>query len=438
METQKKRRKVVVIGGGFAGLATVNAMKGANLDITVIDKSNHHLFQPLLYQVATAALSPGDIAAPIRAIFGNNKNIRVILGEVNNIDTEAKKLHLVNETEIPFDQLVIAPGAQYNYFGNKHWKENAPSLKTISDALKIRERILLSLEQAEQLDDPEKRRPYLTYVIIGGGPTGVETAGAIAEIAGISMRRNYRNIKEKDINIYLVEAAPGILNGFSDPLGDKGQKMLEKLGVKVLLNSPVARIEKDEVFLKVGSIKAANIIWAAGIKAPALLNDLKAEKDNLGRIYVKEDLSVPGFPDVYVIGDSANFKDEMGKPLPALASVAKQQGQYLGELLSTDPWQVNHNRPFKYLSKGTMATVGRAKAVVQFRGLKVSGFFAWVLWCTVHLLLLVGFRNRWRVFSEWIWNYFTFKRGVQLITDRTNCHNCSPSPAIKSGRRTHS
>ncbi len=426
-----------MIGGGFAGLATVNAMKGANLDITVIDKSNHHLFQPLLYQVATAALSPGDIAAPIRAIFGNNKNIRVIMGEVSKIDPEAKKLHLVNETEIPFDQLVIAPGAQYNYFGNEHWKEHAPGLKTISDALKIRERILLSLEQAEQLDDPEKRRPYLTYIIIGGGPTGVETAGAIAEIAGISMRRNYRNIKEKDINIYLVEAAPGILNGFSDPLGDKGQKMLEKLGVKVLLNSPVERIEKDEVFLKVGSIKAVNIIWAAGIKAPGLLNDLKAEKDNLGRIFVNEDLSVPGFPDVYVLGDSAHFKDEKGKPLPALASVAKQQGDYLGELLGTGPSKLNFKRPFKYLSKGTMATVGRAKAVVQFRGLKVSGFFAWVLWCTVHLLLLVGFRNRWRVFSEWIWNYFTFKRGVQLITDRSNCHNCKPSTLIKSDWIAH-
>lgn len=437
MESEREIRKIVVIGGGFAGLATVNAMKGANVDITVIDKSNHHLFQPLLYQVATAALSPGDIAAPIRAIFGKNKKIRVLLGEVNKIDTEAKKLHLVNLTEMPYDQLVIAPGAQYNYFGNDHWKEHAPSLKTISDALKIRERILLSLEQAEQFEDVEKRRPYLTYVIIGGGPTGVETAGAIAEIAGISMRRNYRNIQEKDIKIYLVEAAPAILNGFSEPLGERGQKMLEKLGVKVLLNSPVARIEKDEVFLKVGSIKAANIIWAAGIKAPALLKDLKAEKDNLGRIFVKQDLSVPGIPDVYVLGDSAHFKDETGKPLPALASVAKQQGNYLGKLLSADSSEIETQKPFRYLDKGSMATVGRAKAVAQFKGIKASGFFAWILWCTVHILLLVGFRNRWRVFSEWIWNYFTFKRGVQLITDRTNCHNCAPNPAVKVRQVTH-
>ena len=282
------------------------------------------------------------------------------------------------------------------------------------------------------MDGPEKRRPYLTYVIIGGGPTGVETAGAIAEIAGISMRRNYRNIKEKDINIYLVEAAPGILNGFSDPLGDKGQKMLEKLGVKVLLNSPVTQIEKDEVFLKVGSIKAANIIWAAGIKAPALLNDLKAEKDNLGRIYVNTNLSVPGIPDVYVLGDSAHFKDETGNPLPALASVAKQQGKYLGKLLAKDPLKIKNQKPFRYTNKGTMATVGRAKAVAEFRGIKASGFIAWVLWCTVHILLLVGFRNRWRVFSEWVWNYFTFKRGVQLITDRSNCHNCTPDILLAS------
>lgn len=437
METVKKRRKVVVIGGGFAGLATVNAMKGANVDITVIDKSNHHLFQPLLYQVATAALSPGDIAAPIRDIFGNNKNIQVILGEVSKIDGEAKTLLMVNKTEIPFDQLVIAPGAQYNYFGNEHWKEHAPSLKTISDALNIRERILLSLEQAEQLEDEEKRKPYLTYVIIGGGPTGVETAGAIAEIAGISMRRNYRNIEEKDIKIYLVEAAPAILNGFSDPLGVKGQKMLEKLGVKVLLNSPVERIEKEEVFLKVGSIKAANIIWAAGIKAPALLNDLKAKKDNLGRIFVKQDLSVPGFPDVYVLGDSAHFKDESGKSLPSLASVAKQQGHYLGKLLAADPAEIKAQKPFRYLNKGSMATVGRAKAVAQYKEIKASGFFAWILWCTVHILLLVGFRNRWRVFSEWVWNYFTFKRSVQLITDRTNCHNCAPNTAIKSSQASH-
>lgn len=424
MET--KRRKVVIIGGGFAGIAAANELKNADVDITIIDKSNHYLFQPLLYQVATAALSPGDIAAPIRAILGKNSKARVLLGEVKGINKEEKFLSLVNGNEIPFDQLILAPGAQYNYFGNDAWKEFAPSLKTIGDALNIRERILLSLEEAEQLEDPALRQANLTYVIIGGGPTGAEMAGAIAEIAGRSMRKSYKNVEEKDIRIYLVEAAPEILNGFPASLSKKGRKMLEKLGVRVLRNTPVVKIEKNRVHLKVGSIKSSNIIWAAGIKASPLLDSLHAEQDRSGRVLVNKDLSIPGFPDIFVLGDAAHLKDETGQPLPALASVARQQGKFLGKLLVKNPESCKQRPQFRYSNKGTMATIGRAKAVADIKGLKFSGFFAWVLWSTVHILLLIGFRNRLRVFVEWVWNYFTQKRGVQLITDRSGCNQCNP------------
>ena len=426
-----KPRKIVIIGGGFAGISVANQLKNSDAEITIIDRSNHHLFQPLLYQVATAALSPGDIAAPIRVIFGKDRNIKVLLGEVSRIETKEKQLSLINGNKVSFDQLVLAPGAQDNYFGHEDWKQYASGLKTLGDALQIRERILLSLEEAEQLEDPDERQPFLTYVIIGGGPTGVETAGAIAEIARTSMRRNFRNIQEKEVKVYLVEAAPDILNGFAEPLNAKARKMLEKLGVKVLVDTPVTHIEKDLVHLKVGHIRTPNIIWAAGIKASSLLDSLQVEQDRMGRVMVNADLSVPGYPDIFVLGDSAHLKDETGEPLPAMASVAKQQGQFLGKLLAIEPVSSRGKPVFRYRNKGIMATVGRAKAVAEYKNFKFSGSFAWFLWSAVHILLLIGFRNRMRVFSEWIWNYFTFKRGVQLITDRTDCHNCAPDPVKK-------
>ena len=429
-------RKIVIIGGGFAGLSVANELKNSYAEITIIDRSNHHLFQPLLYQVATAALSPGDIAAPIRAIFGKDQNVKVLLGEVCRIQAEEKQLTLINGNKMYFDQLVVAPGAQDNYFGHEDWKQYTSGLKTLGDALQIRERILLSLEEAEQLENPDERQPFLTYVIIGGGPTGVETAGAIAEIARTSMRRNFRNIDEKEVKVYLMEAAPDILNGFAEPLNAEARRMLEKLGVKVLLDSPVTHIEKDLVYLKVGHIKSPNIIWAAGIKASSLLDSLQVEQDRIGRVMVNADLSVPGHPDIFVLGDSAHLEDGTGMPLPSMASVAKQQGQFVGRLLAAEPFSSREKPVFRYRNRGIMATVGRAKAVAEFRGFKFSGFFAWFLWSAVHILLLIGFRNRMRVFSEWIWNYFTFKRGVQLITDRTDCHNCAPDPAKKTARFT--
>ncbi|HET8838558.1 MAG TPA: NAD(P)/FAD-dependent oxidoreductase [Flavobacteriaceae bacterium] len=421
-----KRKQVVIVGGGFAGIAAAKELKNSNVDVTLIDKSNHFLFQPLLYQVATAALSPGDIALPIRGIFGKNSNVRVLLGEVEKIFPEKKCLKLIRGRKIFYDNLILAPGAQYNYFGNEHWKEFAPSLKTISDALQIRERILLSLEEAEQMKNPTLRKAHLTYVIIGGGPTGVEMAGAIAEIAGRSMRKAYKNIKEEDVRVFLVEASPQILNGFPKPLPKDGQQMLEKLGVKVLRDTPVVKIEKNKVHLKVGSIQSSNIIWAAGVKASPLLDLLNVPQDRAGRVIVNRDLSVPDFPDIFVLGDAASLEDKNGKPLPALASVASQQGKFVGRLLTKKSFFQKSRPQFQYTNKGTMATIGRAKAVADIRGLKFSGYFAWMLWSFVHIFLLLGFRSRILVLIEWIWSYFTLKRGVQLITDRSGCSECRP------------
>ncbi len=416
------RKHIVIIGGGFAGLSTAKELKNADVDVTIVDRANHHLFQPLLYQVATAALSPGDIAAPIRAILGRKSKARVLLGTVDKINPDENSLTLLDGRNIFYDRLVLAPGAKYNYFGNDSWEKYAPGLKTLGDALTIRERLLLSLEQAEQMEAEGSRKPFLTYVIIGGGPTGVEMAGAIAEIARRSMRYNFQNLREEEIRIFLIEATPTILNGFPDPLGEKGLKMLQDLGVVVRRNSPVTKIEKNKVHLNGEIIETTNIIWAAGIKASPLLDSIDAEKDSSGRIIVNKDLTVPGYPNIYVLGDSAHFKDKEGEPLPALASVAGQQGEFVGRLLTTHN-TTSKDHVFKYIDKGQMATVGRAKAVADIKGFKFSGFFAWFLWSAVHILLLIGFRNRLRVFIEWMWNYFTFKRGVQLITDRPGRNN---------------
>lgn len=419
----KNQRHIVIVGGGFGGITAAKQLKKADADVTLIDRSNHHLFQPLLYQVATAALSPGDIAAPIRAIIGNQPGMRVLLGEVTDIHPEKKHLNLADGRTIDYDQLVLAPGARYNYFGNEEWKEHAPGLKSISDALGTRERILLSLEEAEQIKDPKLREPYLTYVIIGGGPTGVEMAGAIAEIAKRNMMRDYQNISKNETRIFLVEAGPKILNGYPQELSEKACEMLENMGVRVLLNTPVTNIKEDAVQFGEGTIRTPNIIWAAGVVASPLLDSLGTEQDRTGRVKVNDDLSVPGYPNIFVIGDAAHLNDEEGNPLPALAPVAMQQGEFLGKILSGKS-TTNGEPKFRYINKGTMATIGRAKAVAEIRGFKFSGVVAWFMWSFVHILQLMCFHSKTRVFLEWMWYYFTFKRGVRLITDRTNCKHC--------------
>lgn len=412
----EERKHIVIVGGGFGGISAAKILKKAPADITIIDRTNHHLFQPLLYQVATAALSPGDIAVPIRAIVGSKSNVRVLLGKVTGVDKSEKKLSLADGRTVTFDKLILAPGARYNYFGNENWERHAPGLKSISDALQIRERILLSLEEAEQLSDPKLREPYLTYVIIGGGPTGVEMAGAIAEIAKRNMMRDYSTFSKNETRIFLVEAGPKILNGYPDSLSRKAMESLEDMGVRVLINTPVTDISKDEVHFEEGSIETPNIIWAAGVAASPLLSSLNIEQDRAGRVKVQRDLSIPGHPDIFVIGDAA-YLEQDGEPLPALAPVAMQQGKYVAKVIRNELSHENR-QPFKYVDKGTMATIGRAKAVADIKGLKFSGFPAWLIWCFVHILFLIGFRNRFKVFVEWIWFYFTFKRGVRLITNR--------------------
>ena len=411
------REHVVIVGGGFGGINAAKKLKDADVDITLIDKTNHHLFQPLLYQVATAALSPGDIAAPIRAILGERKGLKVLLGKVTGVDKKENFVELQNRRKANFDYLVLAPGAQYNYFGNEDWEDHAPGLKSVGDALQIRERILLSLEKAEQLEDPKLREPYLTYVIIGGGPTGVEMAGAISEIAKRNMMRDYNTFSKNETRIFLVEAAPKILNGYPDSLSEKARETLEDMGVRVLLDTPVTDIGDNTVTFTEGTIETPNIIWAAGVAASPLLSSLQVEQDRTGRVFVEDDLTIPDHDNIFVIGDAAHKKDNSGNPLPALAPVAIQQGKFVGKLIR-DEVNGKERSAFHYVDKGTMATIGRAKAVADIRGFKFSGFFAWLLWSIVHIFFLIGFRNRFRVFVEWMWHYFTFKRGVRLITDR--------------------
>lgn len=411
------RKHVVVVGGGFGGISVVKQLKKRNVKVTLVDKRNHHLFQPLLYQVATAALSPGDIAMPIRGIFGKFDNVRTVMDRVVEIDKESRSIQLQSGDSLNFDYLVLAPGAQYNYFGNDEWAEHAPGLKTLDNALEIREKILVSLEKADQISDKEKRKPYLRYVVIGAGPTGVETAGAIAEIAKRNMMRDFKSLSASETEVYLVEAADGVLNGYPKKLSKKAQRDLEKMGVNILLNSPVTDIRENGIEIDGQFIETPNMVWAAGVKASPLIEALNCKIDKMGRAIVNENLTIPGSDNIFVIGDAAHFKDKDGNPLPGLAPVALQMGRYVGDLIKKGK-SIQDAKAFHYVDKGTMATIGRAKAVAEVRGFTFSGFIAWLLWCFIHIFFLIGFRNRFRVFAEWSWYYITFKRGVRLITGR--------------------
>lgn len=412
-----EKSRVIVVGGGFGGIAAAKELSKSHHEVLIIDRNNHHLFQPLLYQVATAALSPGDIATPIRGIFSDKKNIKVMMGEVAGVDKENSEVELSDGRQLPFDYLVMAPGARYNYFGNQEWQEHAPALKSISNALDIRENILISLEKADQFQHAEDRSTYLTFVVIGGGPTGVEMAGAIAEIAKRNMMRDFRQIDPEETRVILVEAMDQLLNAYPRDLADRAKRDLEKMGVDVRLNSPVEDINHDGVMLPDDFVETPNLIWAAGIAASPLLQTLDMETDRTGRVKVNQDASLPGYENIFVIGDAAYLEDENGDPLPALAPVALQMGKHTGRIIRKEV-PVETRPPFKYIDKGTMATIGRAKAVANIKGLKVRGVLAWLLWSLIHVFYLIGFRNRFRVMAEWIWNYITFKRGVRLITGR--------------------
>lgn len=410
------KKKIVIIGAGFGGLTAAKNLAETDFEITLIDKTNHHLFQPLLYQVATAALSPADIAVPIRSLLSDYKNIKVILDEVISID---KKNHIVNlrNSQLEFDYLIVAVGARHSYFGKNEWEKIAPGLKTLTDALVIREKIIEALELAEKETNPELMKKYLTFVIVGGGPTGVELAGAIAEIAKETMIKDYKNFKPEDTKVILIEAADRVLPSFDRKLSEQAKEDLEKMGVEVKLNTKVENISEDGVLTNQGFIKSKTIIWAAGNQASPLLSSLNVETDRAGRVIVNKDCSIPGNPEIFVIGDAAHFEEENGKVLPGVAQVAIQQGRFVAEVIKNEI--PTEKRPvFKYKDKGTMATIGKAKAVAEIKGLKLSGVIAWLAWSIVHIFFLIGFRNRFRVMIEWIWYYITKRHGTRLIVGK--------------------
>ncbi|AMN45032.1 NAD(P)/FAD-dependent oxidoreductase [Rhodoplanes sp. Z2-YC6860] len=411
---QSRKSQVVIVGAGFGGLSAAKDLAKAPFEITLIDRNNHHLFQPLLYQVATAGLSPADIASPIRHILSGQRNLKVMLGEVTGVDLGRKEV-IADGRRVPYDYLVLGTGARHAYFGHDDWAAFAPGLKTLDDATALRRRILLAFERAETEDNADERARLLTFVVIGGGPTGVEVAGAIAELAKRALASDFRSIDPRCARIILVEAAPRVLAPFDQTLSDAARHSLEQLGVEVQLGAAVTHCSDDGVRLGDSFIPARTIIWAAGVMASPAGRWLGAETDRAGRVKVRADLSVPGHPEVFVIGDTAAVTDANGTILPGIAPVAKQQGQYVARALIArqDGRTV---RAFRYRDYGILATIGRSRAVAQFGKLKVTGFLAWALWSIAHVYFLIGFRNRFVVALNWAWSYLTFERGSRLIT----------------------
>jgi NADH:ubiquinone reductase (H+-translocating) len=409
------RPHIVIVGAGFGGLNAAHALAGAPADITVVDRRNYHLFQPLLYQVATAGLSPAQIASPIRAILRRAANVQVLLGRVSGIDKERRTVALDDRT-LSYDYLILATGARHAYFGHDEWESVAPGLKKIDDATAIRRRILTAFENAEATDDPETRRRLLTFVVIGGGPTGVEMAGATAELARVALRHDFRNIDPREARIVLVEAGPRVLPAFPLELSDAARQSLERLGVEVRLGTPVTQCDTDGVTIGEDRLPAATIVWAAGVAASSAARWLGAEKDRVGRVLVGPDLTLPGHSEIFCIGDTAHVAGADGKPLPGLAPVAKQQGAYVARLLRARLAGKPAPGPFRYRDFGTMATIGRRAAVADFGWLRMKGTVAWLLWCVVHISFLIGFRNRLVVLLDWLWSYVTFQSGARLIT----------------------
>jgi NADH dehydrogenase len=406
------RKRVVIIGGGFGGLTAAQSLRGA--DVVLVDRTNHHLFQPLLYQVATAALSPGDIAWPIRTIFRRRPNVRVMMDEVLSIDRAARLIRLRNSEPVAFDILIVAPGSRHSYFGHDAWEQSAPGLKTMADAVQLREKMLLTFEEAERQRTATPTPARLTFVIVGGGPTGVELAGALAEIGRKALGPDFPTLRLEDLAILLVEAGPLILPGFSSDLSASASAALERMGVTIKLNSPVTDIRSDGVVIGNEFVRSTNIIWAAGNRASPLLASLSVPQDRFNRIKVRPDLTIPDDPWIFVIGDAAHCVGPDGNPLPALAPVAMQQGRYVASLIRREI-PSGQRRPFVYADRGMLATIGRAQAVAQIGPLHFSGLVAWLLWCVVHIFFLIGFRNRVRVMLEWMWYYITFKPGARVI-----------------------
>jgi NADH dehydrogenase len=405
---------VVIVGGGFGGLKAARALKNAPVRITLIDRSNHHTFQPLLYQVATAGLSPADIAAPIRGILGKQENADVLMSEVTGVDTGAREV-ILEDRRIPYDYLILATGAGQGYFGHGDWAKYAPGLKSITDATRIRQRILYAFELAESEPDPERRKAFLTFVIVGAGPTGVELAGALYELSHFALEADFRHIDPRSTRILLVEAGSRILASFSEEVALKAQKKLKSFGVEVRTGSRVEKVDELGVIVSGERILSHTVLWAAGVVASPAARWLGLEADRAGRVRVKPDLSAPGHPEIFVIGDTSTLEQD-GKPLPGVAPVALQEGRYVASVIRNRVQGKSDSPPFRYIDKGNLATVGRAFAIAEFHGLKITGIVAWFLWLVVHIYYLIGFRNRLIVLIEWGWAYLSFQRGARLIT----------------------
>jgi NADH dehydrogenase len=410
-------RHVVIVGGGFAGLYLARELGGADLRLTLIDRTNHHLFQPMLYQVATAALSAPDISYPIRSVLRRQRNTEVLLGEASKVDISAKVIHLIDGSSIPYDYAVLAPGARHSYFRHPEWEVLAPGLKNLEDAGEIRRRILLAFERAEREADPVVRQRHLTFVVVGGGPTGVEVAGAVAEVARFALRRDFRRIDPRDASILLLEAGPRLLASYPPGLSAKAKETLRRIGVDVRTETLVERIEPGFVHAAGWQIPTDTVIWAAGNEASPLLKTLGVPLDRQGRVPVEPDCSVPGHRELFVLGDAAAFSHQPGfSLLPGTCPVAIQMGRYAARAIRDD-LAGRTRRPFRYRNKGQLAVIGRGQAVADLGRIRAGGFLAWQLWIWVHIFFLIGFRNRVVVMFEWAWSYITFQRGARVITD---------------------
>jgi NADH dehydrogenase len=407
--------QVLIVGGGFGGLYAARKFRGQPVDVTVVDKRNHHLFQPLLYQVAMAALSPGDIASPIRWILRRQANVQVLLGEVARIDPARRVAHLADGADLPFDYAIVAAGTTHAYFGHDDWQPHAPGLKTLEDALEIRRRVLLAFERAERETDPARRSAHLTFVIIGGGPTGVEMAGALAEIARLSLAKDFRHFDPSSSRIVLIEGGPSVLANFPEPLRQAAHRDLERLGVEVRTSEPVSLVGSGIVRTSKGEIAAETILWAAGVAASPLGATLGVPVDRVGRVFVQPDLTIPGYPHVFVIGDLASLNGPSGRPLPGVAQVAMQMGEHAARNI-VRAVEGQPLRPFVYRNLGDMATIGRASAVAELPFIQLKGLIGWLAWLFVHIFNLIGFRNRLVVMVQWAWSYFSYQRAIRLIT----------------------
>ncbi|MDP1880792.1 MAG: NAD(P)/FAD-dependent oxidoreductase [Parachlamydiaceae bacterium] len=413
--------RVVIIGGGFGGINTARALRKVNCSVLIIDRTNHHLFQPLLYQVASAALSPGNIATPIREVLRNQTNATVTMSDVVSINPKDKEVISQDGRHFSYDTLIIAVGAQHSYFNHPEWEIYAPGLKNLLDAVSIREKILTAFEMAENCDNPKEAANYLRFAIVGAGPTGVEMAGTIAEIATKSLYKNFRKIRPELTEVLLIELASDVLPSYPSNLSISARKDLEKLGVIVLTNTKVIDIQSDYIIIQHANgsnetIKTMNVIWAAGNQASPLLQTLNVPTDKQGRVIVEPDLSIPGYPEVFVIGDAACCKGEDGNPLSGIAPVAIQQGKYVAGLIKEELAHPNQKRkPFHYFDKGTMATIGKAKAVAKIGKFTFTGLFAWLAWCFIHIMYLISFSNRIIVMIQWIFWFITGKRSVRII-----------------------